>query len=164
MLSRGDVLGAERKFVEIADTVRQDTRAGRCGGSASNLPGGTVGRATDRLAHGLCPLCACRKAFSQATGGTPTAPEIGATRRAIMPRRSHSGSDIEHLATSELVRTCPEIADGFEQPRAHLLKHLRATLRPSRSGYRRAIEISVKSARQGIIPTLRRFQQSRCFA
>jgi hypothetical protein len=37
MLSQGDVLGAERKFVEIADTVR--TRAGGCGRSARNLPG-----------------------------------------------------------------------------------------------------------------------------
>ena len=58
MLSRGDVLGAEGKFVEIADAVRRDTRAGGCGGSARNLPGRTVGRATDRLAHGLCALCA----------------------------------------------------------------------------------------------------------
>ena len=40
MLSRGDVLGAERKFVGDCEHGGQDTRASGCGRSARHLPGG----------------------------------------------------------------------------------------------------------------------------
>ena len=66
MLSRGDVLGAERQIRRDREYGGQDTRAGGCGRSTSNLPGWRVSRATDRLARRLCPLCSrCKAATEQ---------------------------------------------------------------------------------------------------
>ena len=53
MLSRGDVLGAERKFVEIADTVRKIKEKADVVEARAILPARKVGRgAGGRLAHG----------------------------------------------------------------------------------------------------------------
>ena len=65
MLSRGDVLGAERKFVEIANTVARIRAAGGCGRSARDLRGRSIGRAADRLACRLCSLCPRRVAAAE---------------------------------------------------------------------------------------------------
>jgi hypothetical protein len=89
MLSGGDVLGAERKFIEIADTVRKirgqaDVVEGRAIFEAGKL-------AEERIDwRGLMLTMPAPRGCSQATGSTPSVPENWRTGWAItlLPPRS----------------------------------------------------------------------------
>ena len=89
MLSRGDVLGAERKFVEIANTVAKIREQADVVEARAIFQAGEL--AEQRIDWRAAYAHYARAAgCSRATGGTRRRPERWPTRWAIIPPRPHS--------------------------------------------------------------------------